>query len=151
MSVAGRLAQQNSTQQRRIDGVAQAKRHVLEYPLANKFPWDKISFGWSYVLTTGSAANGKVRILAGDIIKATYTPVSTVDTDVTIATTPTYVGVKCYRDMTNAAIFTDSSKPVNDDTWFKRWFYIFQTLNNKAILKLVGTFPGNVDITGYGD
>ena len=125
------------------------------------FPWDIMQFGW--------IANGTLgpTILAGSIIKSSYTPVGVSQTPVTISNynVPTYIGLQVRRDMSSPAIIQGTSEPVSDSTRIRVWFYIFQRNKVPVVpatdpvtyvesLSLLRVNLGqimNVDISGYGD
>lgn len=143
MSEALTLARQNQAQQRRIETAQRASR-VLVWPLSYKgFPWHLFRFGWQR--KSGSAT--QITLKAGSVTRGTLTAISTVDTDVTIGASKTYVGIQVKWALSDLTVISSTSVPGHDDTYFKRWFFAFELVGGLATLVEANGLPGNIDIT----
>lgn len=143
------LAIQGMNQRKGHEEVQRRTSPIIEWASMAGWTWGQIQFGW----TTAGVVAGHVRILAGDIVKATFTPVTVAQTDIALTNgVNTYVGLECSRRMTGGAIISSSSKPVTDNSYVRFWFYIFRNTDDSVSLKKANLGQVmNVDITAYGD
>ena|GEM_PF-4037309 len=137
--VSLRLAQQNVTQQARIDHAMRTGDALDVRPLSADF-WANVTFGCTYY-------DDKFTLLSGDIQWGTKAAVTMADKEFTISEHLSYVGIEFEYDedeITGKNFGT--SKPASNGTHFRKWFWLVGLANSLCYPITPGHF--NIELPG---
>lgn len=108
--------------------------------------FSQFSFGWSTTLSEGTTYPGWIRVIEGDIIRASYTPITVPDIDIEITTDPCYVYVECDWNLTSASVQVSGSKPTHDATSMRRVIHEWRLIAGAASFVKMRSV-GDIDLT----
>lgn len=118
MQEAMRLAQQNMTQQRRIDVAARGASNVILWPMSEGFPWEKLAFGYLLDSPVVTIYAGTIRMHGSIIIAVSQD-------DITLTGTTDWVYVQHVRDSAAGTIQHTGTEPETTSTHLRVPLYKF--------------------------